>query len=122
MSLSDLNLTYSDAVKQWAHSDYVFADAQHNYVVNGHLSSGAARANESFGVINAFIYFNTERCRAELLVAANIYISGYYEGLVNYTEPHKPSPYWTTRRVSLLPASTRAKCMNFYGTSRPRTI
>ena len=114
-SNEDTNTSYADAVRRWANSDYVLADRQHEYVINGHLSSGAARANESFGAVNSILYFNPEQRRGELLVAATIRISGYYEALVNYTEPHRPSPYWTTRRVSLLPAATRAKCLQFYG-------
>ena len=66
------------------------------------LSSGDARAEESFGAVNAFIYFNSTLRRVELLLAANTSISGYYESLVNYTEPHKPSPYWTKKRDNLL--------------------
>ena len=118
-SNEDVNMSYAEAVRRWADSDYVLADVQHAYVVNGYLSSGAARANESFGAVNSILYFNPSQRRGELLVAATIRISGYYEALVNYTEPHKPSPYWTTRRVSLLPAETRAKCLQFYGSPAP---
>ena len=43
---------------------------------------------------------------------------GYYEGLVNYTEPGRPSPYWTSLRVSLLPPAARAHCRPFYSSER----
>ena len=43
---------------------------------------------------------------------------GYYEGLVNYNEPAKPSPYWTPERLLLLTPEARARCLAYYSSDQ----
>ena len=81
--------------------------------MNGALSCGAARANDSFGDANTFLYFNHHKRRVELRLAVDV-PDGFYEALVNYTAPHQESEYWTEDRISLLPAETQKKARAFY--------
>ena len=66
-------------------SDYVLSSAPDNFVVNGDLSSGAARMNEGFETTNCFLYYNPNHRRFEGRLN-RFAAPGYYEGLVNYTE------------------------------------
>ena len=112
-----MNLTYDEAVKAWDASDYLMGYPQHNYVVDGDLTSGPTRANEGFQITNCFFVYNPIYRWVELRLKG-CGQPGYYEGLVNYTEPHRPSSYWTTHRVSLLPPAARANCRSFYSSER----
>ena len=98
---------------RWKGGDYVLSNSAYRYVVNGDLSSGAARANDSFGDANVFLYFNYHKRRVELRLAADVE-EGMYEALVNYTAPHQESVYWTEDRIALLPVATQQKARRFY--------
>ena len=100
-------------MKKWAGSDYVISGSAHRYVVNGALTSGAARANDSFGDANTFLYFNPNKRRVELRLAVDV-SAGFYEALVNYTPPHQASTFWTEDRLLLLPEETRRRARVFY--------
>ena len=91
----ELSITYEEALRGWVNSDYVLVEARHGYVVNGGLHSGPARASESFGQANAFLYFNERLRRFELRLAGNVK-PGLYEILINYTKPNCPSAYYWT--------------------------
>ena len=69
-------------------------------MVNGALTSGAARANDSFGDANTFLYIYSKKRRVELRLAVDI-PAGFYEALVNYTPPHQASSFWTEDRILL---------------------
>ena len=112
-STDSLGVTYQEALRRWSDSDYVFSDSAHRYVVNGALTCAAARANESFGDTNAKIMFNSKLRRAEIRLGAPVR-EGMYEGLINYTAPHMPSPYWTKDKLALLPELTQQKANKFY--------
>ena len=112
-SCDSLGITYQAAMKKWIGSDYVISDSAHRYVVNGALTSGAARANDSFGDANTFLYFNSKKRRVELRLAVDI-PAGFYEALVNYTPPHQASSFWTEDRLLLLPEETRRRAREFY--------
>ena len=113
--------SYSDSENAWSDSDYVMGYPSANYIVDGDLTSGPTRANEGFDTTNSFFLFNPNQRWVEWRLKG-CGQQGYYEGLVNYTEPHKPSPYWTSQRVALLPPATRAKCRSFYSSERrPKT-
>ena len=112
-STESLGITYQEALRRWSDSDYVFSDSAHRYVVNGALTCAAARANESFGDTNAKIMFNSKLRRAEIRLGAPVR-EGMYEGLINYTAPHMPSPYWTKDKLALLPELTQQKANKFY--------
>ena len=116
-----MRLTYREAEETWSASDYVMAYPHANYIVDGDLTSGATRVNEGFHVTNSlFVFNNTQRWVEWRLKGCGQ--PGYYEGLCNYTEPFKPSPYWTSQRVSLLPPATRAICRTFYSSERRPTV
>ena len=112
-SNDSLNITYQTAMERWKGSEYVLSNSDYRYVVNGDLSSGAARANESFGDANTFLYFNNNKRRVELRLAADL-PAGFYEALVNYTPPHQASSFWTEDRILLLPEETRKRARAFY--------
>ena len=112
-----MNMSYNQAVTLWDASDYVMAYPRHNYVVDGDLTSGPTRANEGFHVTNCFFVYNPTRNWVELRLKG-CGQPGYYECLVNYTEPGRPSPYWTSQRVALLPPAARANCRTFYSSER----
>ena len=115
-STDSLEISYREALARWTSSDYVFSDSDHRYVVNGALTCAAARANESFGETNAKLVFNSKERRAELRLGAPVQ-EGLYEGLVNYTAPHMPSPYWTEDKLDCLPLSTQKKARAFYSSN-----
>ena len=81
--------------------------------MNGALECGAARANDSFGDANAFLYFNPRLRRFELRLAAWI-AAGFYEILVNYTERHQRSSFWTEEAILKLPLETQQRARAFY--------
>ena len=112
-----MNLSYVDATALWDESDYVMGYPRHNYVVDGDLTSGPTRANEGFHITNCFFVYNPLYNWVELRLKG-CGQPGYYEGLVNYTEPGRPSSYWTSLRVSLLPPAARAHCRAFYSSER----
>ena len=116
-----MRLSYSEGGAAWSDSDYVMAYPNANYIVDGDLTSGATRLNEGFHITNSLFLFHSTQRWVEWR-PKGCGQPGYYEGLVNYTEPHKPSPYWTSQRVSLLPPATRAVCRAFYSSERrPKT-
>ena len=115
-SNEDLHLSHSEAAELWADSDYVLSSPSHNFIVNGDLSSGAARINEGFETTNSFWYFNKERSRFEARFKGKP-VPGYYEVLGNYTEGGLPSSYWTERRVSQLPKATQKSVSHFIRTA-----
>lgn len=112
-STDTLGITYREALRRWSHSDYVFSESTARYVVNGALTCAAARANESFGETNAKLVYNSKLRRAEVRLGAPVQ-EGLYEGLINYTAPHEPSPYWTEEKLADLPESTQRKARVFY--------
>ena len=112
-----LRLSYCEAEETWSDSDYVMAYPHANYIVDGDLTSGATRVNEGFHTTNSLFVFNSTQRWVEWRLKG-CGQPGYYEGLGNYTEPYKPSPYWTSQRVSLLPPATRALCRTFYSSER----
>ena len=112
-----MGLSYSEAEKAWSHSDYVMGYPHATYIVDGDLTSGPTRANEGFHITNSFFLFNSTQRWVEWRLKG-CGQAGYFEGLVNYTEPGRPSPYWTSQRVSLLPPATRASCRAFYSSER----
>ena len=112
-SCDSLNIPYRKAMERWSGGDYVLSNSAYRYVVNGNLSCGAARANDSFGDANTFLYFNPHKRRVELRLAVDL-PDGFYEALVNYTAPHQESAYWTEDRIALLPAETQKIARKFY--------
>ena len=112
-SCDSLGIPYREAMKRWSGGEYVLSNSAYRYVVNGALSSGAARANDSFGDANTFLYFNSHKRRVELRLAVDV-PDGFYEALVNYTAPHQESEYWTEDRMAALPAATQQKARAFY--------
>ena len=87
-----MNLHYDEAEALWGDSDYVMGYLRYGYIVDGNLTSGPARANEGFHHTNSFFLFNASRNWVELRLKG-CGEPGYYECLVNYTEPGRPSPY-----------------------------
>ena len=116
-----LGLSYAEAEQAWSSSDYVMGFPGAGYIVDGDLTSGPTRANEGFHITNSFFLFNPSQRWVEFRLKG-CGQKGYFEGLVNYTEPNKPSPYWTSQRVSLLPPATRAHCRAFYSSERRYTV
>ena len=112
-SCDSLNIPYKEALLRWESSDYVLSHPASRYVVNGALECGAARANDSFGDANAFLYFNPRLRRFELRLAAWI-LAGFYEILVNYTAPHRKSSFWTEENIAKLPEVTQQRARAFY--------
>ena len=113
-SCDSLGNSYQTAMKRWQGSEYVLSNSAHRFVVNGALTCGAVKANESFGDANCFLYFNRSKRRVELRLAADI-PGGFYEAfLVNYTPPHQASSFWTEDRILLLPEETRRRARKFY--------
>ena len=115
-----MNLSYEEAIALWDESDYVMGYPRHGFVIDGDLTSGPTRANEGFHPTNCFFVYNPIYQWVELRLKG-CGQPGYYEGLVNYTEPGRPSPYWTSLRVSLLPPAAKAHCRAFYSSERKPT-
>ena len=84
ISNADLQISHTEAEELWKTSDYVLSSKQDNDVVNGDLSSGAARMNDGFDTINCFQYFNDKYRRFDSRLKGYT-APAYYEGLVNYT-------------------------------------
>lgn len=86
----------------------------HEYVMDGDLTSRPnARDNEGFDITNCFFVYNPIHNWVELRLKGCDQ-PGYYEGLVNYTEPGKLLPYWISHRVSLLPPAAKANRWTFH--------
>ena len=97
----------------------MFSESAHSYVVNGDLTCGAARANDSFGDTNAkFFYNRTLLRRVELRLMVRV-PKGFYEVLVNYTTPHMKSLYWTEEKIASLPWATQERARKFYSDIAP---
>ena len=54
-SCDSLGISYKQAVVKWKDSEYVLSHSHHRFVVNGALTSGAARGNDSFGDANTLM-------------------------------------------------------------------
>ena len=112
-SCDSLGILYLDALKLWEDSEYVLSQPKAQYAVNGASTCSAARANDSFGDANAFLYFNERLRRFELRLAIDL-PAGFYEILVNYTEPHRRSSFWTAEAIARLPKETQQRARSFY--------
>ena len=112
-SCDSLGILYADALEQWEDSEYVLSHPKAKYAVNGAPTYSAARANDSFGDANAFLYFNERLRRFELRLTVDL-PAGFYEILVNYTEPHRRSSFWTAEAIARLPKETQQRARRFY--------
>ena len=112
-SIDSLDISYQEALNLWNESDYVLSHPKYRYVVNGAPTCSAARANDSFGDANAFLYFNKRLRRFELRLTVDLE-AGFYEILVNYTTPHQKSSFWTKEAIARLPADTQLRAREFY--------
>ena len=116
-----MQLSFSEAERQWRASDYVMAYAREGYIVDGDLTSGPTRVNEGFHTTNAFFLYNSNQPWVEIRLKG-CGQPGYYEGLANYTDPGRPSSYWTSQRISQLPPASRALCRSFYSAEKRTKI
>ena len=109
-----LNLSYTEAERLWQQSDYVMGYPREGYIVDGDLTSGPTRVNEGFRLTNFFFLYNPILKQWVEIRLKGCGQPGYFEGLANYTDPGRPSSYWTSQRVSLLLAVSKAACRSFY--------
>ena len=98
---------------RWESSDYVVADSLSRYVVDGHSTSAAARANDGFTKTNLFLRYNRTQKRMEIILAGPMG-PGIYEGLVNYDIPGQLPNYWTEDRRERLSLHDRQECEDYY--------
>ena len=89
------------------------ADSLSRYVVDGHATCAAARANDGFTKFNLYLRYNRTARRMEIILAGPVG-PGIYEGLVNYDIPGPLPSYWTADRRARLSASTRSECEQYY--------
>ena len=116
-----MGLSFQEAERQWRFSDYVMAYSREGYIVDGDLTSGPTRINEGFHITNGFFLYNRTQKWVEVRLRG-CGQPGYYEGLVNYTDPGRPSSYWTSQRILQLPPASRATCRSFYSSEKRATI
>ena len=110
---NNTKLKYGEACRKWEHSDYVVADSLSRYVVDGHATCAAARANDGFTKFNLYLRYNRTSKRMEIILAGPMG-PGIYEGLVNYDIPGQLPSYWTADRRALLHPSERQACEQYY--------
>jgi hypothetical protein len=110
-----LKLSYKEARTRFQSSNYVMTYDPCQYVVdgqNGQRISGPAWCNDNFDMFNCLFSWNPNLKRIELHTKAPLG-EGYYEALVNYSDPGKKSSFWTDEKILLLPPESRARCIAY---------
>ena len=111
-----LRISVKEARARFQSSNYVMTYEPGRYIVdgqNGNVISGPAWCNDNFEMFNCLFSWNPVFKRIELHTKAPLG-EGYYEALVNYSDPGKKSGFWTDEKILLLPPESRARCIAYY--------
>jgi hypothetical protein len=99
----NLHLTYPQAQRRFANSDYVLAAPRSRYAVDGEdglTIGGPARSNDNFDLFNCYFAYNPSSTppRMELITKgpmAGGASGAVYEVFTNCDAPGRPPAYWT---------------------------